>query len=263
MSFPNYIYRKYGDEKVAQSAKIGSLPLGARMILPTGEVFAHAQMSATAAVAGNLYQLNSLAVVAGTADADMINNMGMAASAAIGATTLSVTLAGTAAASKDLFEDGILFVADSAGQGLSYRIKSNGSAAAGSACSFTLYPGDGLKVAVVASSTKVGIRQSAFKNITITTADTATVGPVAGVMPVAASASFYCWVQRSGLVAGLNDNTTLIVGEPVGVSAQLAGAFGVLVPGATASVKRSTQIGWCANVAAASAKYGLVHLNLE
>ena len=68
MSYPNVIYGDYGDEKVAQSTKIGNLPLGQLMVLPDGRKFRHAQASATALVAGDLYQQNSMTVIAGTAD---------------------------------------------------------------------------------------------------------------------------------------------------------------------------------------------------
>jgi len=232
------------------------------MILPDGRKFRHTKVSATAGVAGNCYQQNALSVIAGTADADMINNMA-ASAMAVGALKVYITLAGTAAVAKDLFADGYMFVADSAGQGRTYKIKGCGSAAAGSSLTIDLYETDPIVTAVAASSSKIGLRQNEYDNITITTADTVTVGPVAGILPVAASASFYCWAQRSGPVSALNDNTTLIVGEPVGVSAQLAGALGILVPGATASVKRHQRVGYCMNVASASAKYGLVNLDLE
>ena len=55
MSFPNVIYGDYGDEKVAQSTKIGSLPLGQLMILPDGRAFRHTRAhTAQAMTAGYL-----------------------------------------------------------------------------------------------------------------------------------------------------------------------------------------------------------------
>ncbi|KKL16382.1 hypothetical protein LCGC14_2496170, partial [marine sediment metagenome] len=55
MAFPNVIYGRYGDEKVAQSTKIGGLPLGQEMVLPDGREFRHScAQTAAALVAGKL-----------------------------------------------------------------------------------------------------------------------------------------------------------------------------------------------------------------
>ena len=261
MSYPNVIYGDYGDEKIAQSTKIGNLPLGQLMILPDGRHFRHAKASATALVAGDLYQQNSLAVLAGSADANMINNLA-ASAMAVGATEVKVTLGGTAAVSKDLFADGFMFVAESAGQGITYKIKACNSAAAGSTLTITLQESDPIVVAVAASSSKIGLRQSSYHNVTLVTADTVSVGALAGIAPVAASASFYCWLQRSGEVCGLAD-ATLVVGNAVGASSILAGAVGNVSAAGTGSWKALTAIGHCMNIASASTKYGLINLMLE
>ena len=261
MSFPNIIYGDYGDEKVTAASAIGNLPLGTLMVLPDGRKFRHAQASAVALVAGDLYQGNTMAVIAGTADANIIANLAVAASAAIGAQSVSVTMAGTAAVSKDLLADGFLLVATSSGQGHVYKIKGNTAAGSTLATTITLEPTDPLMVALAAASTKVGIRANAFKSVILTTADTVGAGAIVGVAPVAVAASRYCWIQRSGEAPVLSD-ATLIEGIPVTASSAVAGA---VMPGiATTTVHyKQRQIVGFAMAVAASASYSVAYLTLE
>jgi hypothetical protein len=262
--FNNVIYGNYGDEKATSSTKIGNLPLGTLMILPNGSQFRHSKASATAMVAGKLYQQNSMADVAGSADVAFDGTLAVAASVAVGATTVTVTLGGTAAITKDALAGGQLFVSLSSGAGHVYRIKGNTAAGSVSVASIYLEDTDPIKVALAASSTKVGVRQNPYDNLTITTADTVAVGAVAGIAPVAVPASYYCWIQRSGECAAFTDNTTLIVGIGITASTTVAGAVAVK-PAASASItsaKGDTVIGRCLSVAA-SAYFSHVSLFLE
>jgi hypothetical protein len=259
--FPNIIYGDYGDEKVTSSAKIGNLPLGIKMVLPDGREFRHAHASAAGCVAGDLYQQNSMAAVAGTSDANLYAGLAVAASAAIGATSLTVTMAGTAAVSKDLLADCYLLVATSSGQGLSYKIKGNTAAGSTVATTISLDEKDPLKVALAASSTKVGFRQNSYDNILLTTADTVATGVPAGIVPVAVAASYYCWVQRRGPAPALTD-ATLVIGQPVVASSAVAGAVAPFISSTTAVIKNQAALGWAISVAA-SASYSLVYLTLD
>jgi hypothetical protein len=259
--FNNIIYGDYGAEKATAASAIGGLPLGTLMILPDGRKFRHAQASATALAAGKLYQGNSMADIAGTADGNIIAGLAVAASAAIGATSVSVTMAATAHVSKDLLADGYLLVATSAGQGHVYKIKGNTAAGSLGTTTVTLEPTDPLKVALAASSTKVGLRANAFKSVTVTTADTVGVGAIVGVAPVAVAASYYCWVQRSGEAAVLAD-ATLIEGIPVTASSAVAGAVMPAIATTTTHYKQRQTVGFAIAVSA-SASYSAVYLTLE
>ena len=261
-SFPNIIYGDYGDEKVTAASAIGNLPLGTLMILPDGKKFRHSKAAAASAmVAGNLYQGDTMAVVAGTADANLMAGLAVAASAAVGALSVSVTLAGTAALSKDLLAGGELHVATSAGQGLRYKIYGNTAAGSTLATTITLEPTDPLKVALAASSTKVGLRHNLFREATLTTADTVGTGPLLGIAPVAVSAGYYCWIQRGGLAAALAD-ATLIQGIPVTASSAVAGAVMGAIATTTTHYKQREIVGFAVGVSA-SASYSLIDLTLE
>lgn len=221
MSFPNVIFGDYGDEKVAQSTKIGNLPLGTLMVLPDGRKFRHAQASAL--VAGNVIVGN----VAGVASHGAVSGSGLLASAtttynAIGDTAVHVTMAGTVA-TLNQYTDGFLNVTSSAGVGYVYKIKGNKSAASVSDLEITLEGSDPLKVAFAAGSTAVTLRKNPYKDSTILSRS-ATVGTLQGVTPVAVSANFYFWVQRGGPCGVKNGGTVFTNGTPVICSSVVSGS---------------------------------------
>jgi hypothetical protein len=264
-SFPNVIYGGYGDEKTTSSTKIGNLPLGTLMVLPDGRKFRHARVSATAGIAGNVYQGN---VGIQGSDGAYIKSVATVSGVTAGSLTPVVTAGATTGATVNQFADGWFAVAGSAGAGtgLVYKIKGNGSAAAGSSITINLYETDPIVTALAAATTTVGLRENEYSSLTITTADTVGVGQVAGILPVPVSASYYCWVQRSGPALALTSGT-LIVGVPCCVSDGIAGA---LEPLATAGadtagtriVKTTVPVATVLNVAA-STGYSLVNLELE
>ena len=134
MEYPNVIYGDYGDEKVAQSTKIGDLPLGQLMVLPDGRKFRHAKAGGTALSAGII-----VGASAGSAGHGNLAGTFLKASAT---TTRNlkgdrvVYLATSRAAfTKDQFADGYLNVQGPAASsyiGHVYKIEANDSAAANS-----------------------------------------------------------------------------------------------------------------------------------
>lgn len=224
MSFPNVIYGDYGDEKLAQSAKINNMPLGQLMILPDGRKFRHAQSnSATALTAGQI-----VGTIAGVAGHGAVSASGLLASAtttynAIGATTVHVACT-AAVATVDQYADGFLNVQKSAGLGHTYRIASNLSAAStGADLAITLESSDPLKVAWAAGSTAVSLRKSPFKDATIWS-NSAAVAPPMGIAPVAVSTSFYFWAQRGGPASVRVAGTAITDGTPVVCSSVTSGS---------------------------------------
>ena len=258
MSFPNVIYGRYGDEKVAQSTAIGSLPYGQLMILPDGRKARHALApSGTAIVAGSFYQCP-----ADVADTAREKALALAATVAVGATSVVVTMGGTALTA-DQYVGGYLITASSAGTGVGrlYKILTNNSAAASSTATFGLEPSDPIETALSGGTTTIGIRQNQYRNLIVTSADTAQTGPNAGVAPVAASAGFSFWVMRSGPVAAHVDaGTAVTAGNPVTASSATAGALGLAV--GTAVYKARDIVGHVMTVPAAD-QFAIVNLELE
>ena len=263
MSFPSTVYGSYGDEKVTSASKIGGLPLGTRMELPDGRIFRQVQASATALIAGKLYQ--SEAQVADT----MYQQQLVTGSAVVGATAITITTGGTTAVTVDQFEDGYLLLASSAGGGVGevYKIRTNGSAAAGSAAaSITLQQTDPLVSAIAGGTTKTGLRQNEYKNVLLSTADTVRVGPVAGVPPTAIPAASFGWLQRRGYVSYFASATLAVVGLPVVAATQAAGAFSVWFAAASAnnlSWATEAEVGYCVTAAGTAENFGMMNLNLE
>jgi len=259
MSYPNVIYGDFGDEKVAQSTKIGNLPLGQLMILPDGRKFRHAQ-------AGGTTNLEAGAIVGATASVTGhggISGSGLLASTTVtdnpvGATAV-VLLAKTAAVTKDQYADGILNVVGPAGStqiGHTYRIKSNLSCAIAATLNITLEPGDGLKVAGSAGLTLHTLHKNAFAEAIVQ--DTAPVGQLQGVTPVAVTKSYYFWVQRGGPASVQQAVTVCTAGEGVMVGLE-AGSCTLAI---AASVIAGNYIGQAMEQAAASEAV-LVNMNLE
>ena len=264
MSQPNIQYMRPGSEKRSSSTKNTGIKLGQLMILPTGEEFHYCRASATAMVAGKFYQQN---IGIQGSDAAYIATLAVAAAASAQCTVV-VTAGATTAVTADQFADGIMAVCSSAGSGngYAYHIKSCSSAAAGATTTITLEQGDPLKVALVAGTNTVGLRENPYFALTLTTADTIGVGALAGVSPTAITANYYGWVQTQGPCMCLTDGT-LIVGEPVSVSNAVAGAVEPIPPAAadtigTRVVKQMVKVGVVMNVAANTA-YSLIDLDIK
>lgn len=262
MSFPNKIWGSFGDEKVAQSTKIGGLPLGTGMELPDGRLFRHAKAGGTALVAGQLQM--TMAEV----DSGRVKELAVATSAAVGATSITLTMAGSVTSEND-YEDGYLFINDQVasgqGEGEMYKIKSCASAAISSSCEFTLEDGDTVHTALVAGSSVAGLRCNEFQNVVIHKAGTV-VGQPVGVAPVAASANFYFWCQRRGSVCALTADTVGSVGKGAVACLETNGAFKsyVIASGTTSGKEFDLNIlGYWMSPAATASDYSLIYLTLE
>ena len=263
MSFPNIIYGDYGDEKRAQSTRINSLPLGTLMVLPDGRKFRHARAaSGTALTAG--YLQTGPAV---PADTMLVKSLVPNSTIAVGATSVAGSTGGTTAITTDQYRDGFLIVPASTahpGAGRMYKVVSNNSAASGSA-SFTinLDLADPIETALPAGTTTFGLRANLYNQVVVCPGDTSAVAPIAGVPPVAVSAGFYCWLQRSGPAVVFNAGTVLTVGEPVVASTGVAGAVAAIAATTVTDAKnRLGMIGYGMTLGVANG-FALVDLTLE
>ncbi len=259
MSFPNVIYGRFGDEKVAQSTKIGgSLPLGQKMILPDGREFRHAQAGTAAALAqGKLVMAASTIPDHGCGTADQ-----MAATVnAIGATAVSIKAPGTTAVVKSYYADGEMVIKDATGQGYMYKVKDNQVAAASTVFVVSLQDTDGLIEAIDATTT-VGLRTNPYKEVLTRPTGTALEGPIMGVPVIAVSAGFYTWLQTKGLGPHLQTGgTTVIIGTVVLAATGDAGAAHPKVAASTATPTTSTQLGQT-HLVSPNDEYGLTCWNI-
>jgi hypothetical protein len=268
MSFDVTTYGSFGDEKVTSTAKIGGLPLGASMELPDGRKYRHARLGGAAAVAGCLYEgitpVNANTVLGGGAIAIAPT------AAAIGATTLNITVGGSAysAATAAAYNDGYLVTASptGAGVGYSYKILSMATATAASTYTINLYPNDAIKVALEAGTTKCSVIPNPYSAATITAADTTAVSGILGVACATAAASAYVWLQTKGIASVMADATTVIIGMPVVAASAVAGAVGVppaAGSAATSIIKQTLPVGYALLGSGTSGNFIPVKLCIE
>lgn len=214
--------------------------LGARAVSPDGRVFRYVKAGGTALVPGKLQQAS--AIVANH------QNIAVAAAAAIGATSVTVTLGATAATANQ-YSGGVLIVNDATGEGHTYKIKSHPAAEASASLVVTLE--DAIVVALTTSS-EISLIANLYSGV-IVNPTTPTASPVGvAIYPVAASE--FGWIQTKGIVSCLNDGGTA-VGLAVAPSQATAGA---VKTGATTldSVGRAYQ-------AATSTEYNAIFIALD
>lgn len=252
MSFPGIIYGSYGDEMVSQSTKIGTLPLGQRMVLPDGRQYVHAKAGGTALIRGNL-----------TMATDTIDNndtdQDVATAAAVGDTQVTITL-GDAAVTLDYYEDGYAVVNADTANGEIYRIKSNLSAAASSSCVLTFE--EGIVTAFGATTTKLGLKKNSFDSVVIWKGGTV-VGMPTGIPPTVITADQYFWLQRRGAAGCFVDGAHVLGVGVVPSTEGIDGGLDVqLAASAAATTWETESIGYTMT-AQASTEYGMCYLTLD
>jgi hypothetical protein len=202
MATKNSFAQKWYQESATQKEELGTL-----MTTNDGRVFAYALNAAVALAAGKLTQ-------AAAPDSNA-HNEAIAAAAAIGVKTLSVTFGGAVVASA--YKDGYMHVNDEAGEGHIYGVKDH---AAGTS-TVAVFLKDPIRVALVASTSEITFTKHPQKEV-IVLPTTATSIPV-GVPPIAVTASYYFWNQVKGPCALLTDGT-IVIGQHVRLSDGVAGA---------------------------------------
>jgi hypothetical protein len=197
--------------------------LGARLQTRDGREFVYAQAGAVALVAGNVIQAPAQITT---------HDQLTATAAAIGATSVTVTLDATNAVVANQYAGGWAVVDTTPGEGYAYPIASHPAAAASTAVVLKLPVDAPLQVAWT-TSTRVTLVPNPYKGV-IQSPVTTLTGAVVGVCVYPIPISNYGWLQVRGpapvLIAG-----TPGVGLAVVVPATAAGA--VVVDGAAAATK--------------------------
>ncbi len=210
-------------------------------VLQDGRVFAYALAGTTALAAGKTNQ-------APVPDSNANNEtLSATQSAAIGATQVTVTFGGAVTA--DYYKDGYIYATDAAGEGHMYRVKGH---AAGTA-DVTVYLKDAIRVAWVASTTIWTAIANRQAYLIIGSVPTITAR-VAGVAPMAITASYYFWNQVKGPATCLISGTA-VLGDPLCP----LGSAGALGPMANTGIM--APIANCMSVDATT-QYGLVNLHV-
>jgi len=166
---------------------------GERMVTSDGRVFRYARAGAVDLVAGNMIQ----------APAQVANHLALTpTAAAIGDTSITVTLGATAATAGQ-YAGGWAIISTTPGNGYAYPIL--GNPAASSSGSLTVTLAQPLLVALTTSS-RVDLQANPYNGV-IQTPITTLTGAVVGNAPYIIAATEYGWIQTRGPAACLVKGT--------------------------------------------------------
>ena len=182
--------------------------LGTLGVTGDGREFRYAKAGASALVAGTLLQ--------GPAIVANLQNATVAAAAAVGDKSVTLTISSTAVVANE-YVGGLLIINDVDGEGQTMRIASHTS---GTITSIVLTLEDALITALTTNS-QGSVIANPYNGVIINPT-TPTAKPV-GVAISKIAAGYYGWIQTKGLVSCLNDGGTT-VGLAVAPSQGTAGA---------------------------------------
>jgi len=216
--------------------------LGTLRILSDGRKFQYARAGATALAAGKVTQT---AIPSANASDEVV-----AASAAVGDMSISVTFGGAVTA--DFYKDGLLWVNDDTGEGHLYRVRGH---AAGTTA-VIVYLKDPIRVAITAGSGTVTLLQNPQDLVIVY--PTSGTGAPAGVPPIPVTENCYFWNQVGGPCTILTDGT-LVIGQHARVSDGTAGAVEPLDRDGTAEDEACIGLVLAVN---ATTEYSLINLSI-
>ena len=198
-----------GTQGIFEESSTPKHPLGEKVELSDGRVFRYASIAATTA-AGDIVSQD----VSATAVVEKENGM---TAAAVGATEVIITDSTTlGSATANQYAGGYLHTIDDAGEGYTYRIKSN-TAASSNAVTFTLY--DAVQVAIT-TATDAAITGNLYGKVRPALGSADYIA--AGVAPRAFTADYYGWVQTRG-IATVRVDAAVAIELPLMLSDATAG----------------------------------------
>lgn len=178
--------------------------LGEKLELADGRCFRYCYFDAAVTVGKMVAPDMSTAAAVEISD-------GVIATGTAGSSVVTITASGSSGPPADFqgvsanqYSGSYLHITDGAGEGFTYRIKSNG-AASSDAVEFTLY--DPIVTALATGASDFAISPGLFKNVHVTDA---TNGAVVDYIPVGVTvrgvtAEYYAWVQTKGAGTVLAD----------------------------------------------------------
>ena len=207
-----------GNQGIYEESSTAKYPLGQKLELIDGRVFRYANFDAACTV-GKLVGPDFSTGGAVEISDGTISNGGA------GSTVVTLTASGSSGPPADFqgvsandYAGSYLHITDDAGEGFTYRIKTNG-AASSDAVEFTLY--DPIITALSTGATDFAITPGPFNNVHAATAGTDFL--VSGVTMVSMTSGYFGWIQTKGIATCLADNAWA-VGHQLTTSDGVAGA---------------------------------------
>ena len=149
-------------------------------------------------------------------------NESVAATVEVNAKVITVTLGGTLATT-DQYAGGYIHINNDAGEGVTYRIKSNPSAGSTAALTLNLYDSVEKQITTAAEAT---LTIAKYNKVVVAINGGLTAG-IAGVPLFDVTIDYYCWLQTKGPCAVLTQGS-VIIGQKVTLGGTADGACGPL-----------------------------------
>lgn len=217
------------DQDIATTASVkGGVSLGQAATTSDGRTYRFAKAGAVALAAGKLN-------VNADVDSNVVNKT-IAASAAIGATSVVVDAAGAIA--QDAYAGGYVIINDATGEGRSYPVVGNTSTSGAGEVTVTL--GEPLTVAVTVDVSEATLMASPFSGVVISATDQA--DQAVGVANVAVTAAYFFWSQTGGVCSVLWDEA-VAKGLALTIGTGVAGAVEALDAAGEQQIGTSTMAG--------------------
>ena len=237
----------YGAEK--RETTYAEHELGDLGMLRDGRSFRYNFMDG-AVTAGKLLQTP---VTDAAHDMDLVT-----AVAAIGATSITVTL-GAVVAAADLYKDGYIYTNDGTGEGQLFKIGPHAAWGSGGTVAVPIRDEGGVRTALDAT-TLCSLFRNPWKDTVV--APTTFTGSIVGATTVDRATDTYGWAQRTGQ-ASLLIKGTVVRGERV----RRGDATTTNIPGAVEAVTHSDDdeaedVGTCSNIIAVDTDYGLISMSM-
>ena len=184
------VWADFGAEKTETAS--AEHALGTKMVLPDGRTFYYAKNSSAAISSGGMIVDGIAAVAAHDMDLTLI------LAHSVGDNTISLEVP-TSDLTKDQYKDGYLIFNDYGGEGEVYRIVSHPAHDASDDNTVIITIEDeGIQTALTTNS-EAQLIYNPYTDVKLIDGDgTMTTGPL-GVTTIPLTASYYCWLQTSGI----------------------------------------------------------------
>jgi hypothetical protein len=203
------VWADFGAEKKETAS--AEHALGTKMVLPDGRTFYYAKNSSAAITSAGMIVDGIAAVAAHDMDVPPT------AAQSVGDNTVSLEVP-TTDLTKDQYKDGYLIFNDADGEGEVYRIVSHPAHdASDDATVIITIEDEGLQTAIT-TSTEAQLIYNPYTDVKLIDGDgTMTTGPL-GVTTIPVTASYYCWLQTSGIASVAIGAQVGILGDGLSVS---------------------------------------------
>ena len=203
------VWADFGAEKKETAS--AEHALGTKMVLPDGRTFYYAKNSSAAITSAGMIVDGIAAVAAHDMDVPPT------AAQSVGDNSVSLEVP-TTDLTKDQYKDGYLIFNDADGEGEVYRIVSHPAHdASDDATVIITIEDEGLQTAIT-TSTEAQLIYNPYTDVKLIDGDgTMTTGPL-GVTTIPVTASYYCWLQTSGIASVAIGAQVGVLGDGLSVS---------------------------------------------